>query len=282
MQVLKITLYGEQAHYHVPFTSNNKMTYPLPPYSTVMGLLANILGERCSELFKEDFGLAVVGKSQGYSDEYTWYRNLSESAHLGRFAETDRRDRDGFVEQPGGQVPVLISVLNDVETNIYLYHNEQVLDSLLTNIEKPEKWFNHLHLGRAEDWVVPVSYEIINLQSSETLSDVSWTSADNFRSWLPDPDNLMKCDGHDIADYQAMFEKIKSTRMLITSTYELVEVDYKGRERKWSNKIRNFNHIPVKILNGQIPLVNIWDVPRSLVDSKMKYPVYLAKIDKLG
>lgn len=42
--ILRIRIYRPQAHYRVPFTYQRRHTYPIPPYSTVIGFLCNVLG----------------------------------------------------------------------------------------------------------------------------------------------------------------------------------------------------------------------------------------------
>ncbi|MGB9677695.1 MAG: CRISPR-associated protein Cas5, partial [Candidatus Ratteibacteria bacterium] len=46
MKVSKLKIYQPQAHYRIPFTYQRKHTYPIPPYSTIIGLLCNVLGIR--------------------------------------------------------------------------------------------------------------------------------------------------------------------------------------------------------------------------------------------
>ena len=44
MEALRIELYQDSACYRKPFAYKVTETYPLPPYSTVIGMLHNILG----------------------------------------------------------------------------------------------------------------------------------------------------------------------------------------------------------------------------------------------
>jgi CRISPR-associated protein Cas5, N-terminal domain len=46
LKTLRLKIYQPQAHYRVPFTYQRRHTYPIPPYSTVIGLLCNVLGIR--------------------------------------------------------------------------------------------------------------------------------------------------------------------------------------------------------------------------------------------
>jgi len=44
MKALLIQIYQPTAHFRIPFTYQRRHTYPIPPYSTVIGLLCNLLG----------------------------------------------------------------------------------------------------------------------------------------------------------------------------------------------------------------------------------------------
>jgi len=44
MKALLIKIYQPTAHYRMPFTYQRRHTYPIPPYSTVIGFLCNMLG----------------------------------------------------------------------------------------------------------------------------------------------------------------------------------------------------------------------------------------------
>lgn len=48
-QVLKIKIYQPDAHYRIPFSYQRRFTYPIPPYSTVKGLICNVMGIKSSE-----------------------------------------------------------------------------------------------------------------------------------------------------------------------------------------------------------------------------------------
>ncbi|CQR70767.1 hypothetical protein SOV_42860 [Sporomusa ovata DSM 2662] len=79
MKVLRISLQAQTAHYRIPFTQlRYRQSYPLPPYSTVIGLMMNIIGEqeRIDEFLSKQFGVFVSGKFGVISQEYVWYRNL--------------------------------------------------------------------------------------------------------------------------------------------------------------------------------------------------------------
>ena len=116
MEVLKINIYQPQAHYRMPFTYQRRHTYPIPPYSTILGFLCNILGiknyngnggpneEKFDKLKKTK--IAICGKFEIKTTEYTWFRNLEKDSHIKRFGTAENRFVNGHIEQIGGQTPV--------------------------------------------------------------------------------------------------------------------------------------------------------------------------------
>ncbi|MBC7360793.1 MAG: type I-B CRISPR-associated protein Cas5 [Candidatus Aminicenantes bacterium] len=158
LYVLRTKIYQPQAHYRIPFTYQRRHSYPIPPYSTVIGFLCNLLGYDgmpAEHKYLKNIKISVAGRFEIKTAEYVWFRNLSKDAHLKRFRAVENRSLGGRAEHIGGQSPVLIDILNEVTLIIYLAHNDKafvdhIRHSLLTSDHRLEV----LHLGRAEDWVV--------------------------------------------------------------------------------------------------------------------------------
>jgi CRISPR-associated protein Cas5t len=157
--ILRLKIYQPQAHYRVPFTYQRRHTYPIPPYSTVIGFLCNVLGIDDQE--KEEYQklraikISIAGRFESKTTEYTWFRNLSKSAHVERFGSVDNRRIGGHVEHIGGQSPIFIDVLNEVRLVIHLAHKDKAfLEFIRSSLENPVRRLEVLHLGRAEDWIV--------------------------------------------------------------------------------------------------------------------------------
>jgi CRISPR-associated protein Cas5t len=111
-EALRIELEMPQAHFRKPWSYKIRHTYPIPPFSTVIGLLCNILGD--SELlFKHDFGLSVFSQFSSIDSSYIWLRNLKPKAHINKYMNPQNRElRTNNIEHPGGQSPVKCFVLN--------------------------------------------------------------------------------------------------------------------------------------------------------------------------
>jgi len=157
--ILRLRIYQPQAHYRVPFTYQRRHTYPIPPYSTVIGFLCNVLGidDQEKEEFKQlkKIKMSIAGRFGSKTTEYIWFRNLEKSAHVKRFGTVENRSVGGHIEHIGGQSPISIDVLNEVRLVIHLAHEDKAyLEYIRSSLESPVQRLEVLHLGRAEDWIV--------------------------------------------------------------------------------------------------------------------------------
>lgn len=264
LEVLKIRIYQPQAHYRVPFTYQRRHTYPIPPYSTVIGFLCNILGirnykERGEPCEKENcdcdyhrlkrIKISICGKFATKTTEYVWFRNLSKESHNQRFSNSKVRCISGHIEHIGGQVPVLIDVLNDVTLWIYLYHkNKNFLDKLLDKFKESERKqisrIYPLHLGRAEDWIVIENIKFVKVEIRKGVYNF-----DVF-VWIPERNHFPE---------SFHFEEIGGLLYKIPTFYN----KYNG--------VRNFIYEKVKLNDGVIGNVKF------CCDNEENKPVFLLK-----
>ncbi len=183
LKALRLRIYQPHAHYRVPFTYQRRHTYPIPPYSTVIGLLCNVLGIRNlkmdGEPDDEDYKklkslkISIAGMFESKTTEYTWFRNLSKDSHITRFGSTNIREINGHIEHIGGQSPVIIDILNEVKLFIYFAHDDgDFLTKLKDSLKNPSQRLHPIHLGRAEDWIVFEEISsIFELEYQEKIPD---------------------------------------------------------------------------------------------------------------
>ncbi|MGI9862029.1 type I-B CRISPR-associated protein Cas5b [Moorella naiadis] len=278
LSVFLLQLKAPTAHFRVIHSKNPLKTYPLPPYSTVIGLLANILGDeaKIAALLTGRLALGILAQHEYLTKEYTWLRNMSPSAHKNRFFSVYNRQWQETPEHPGGQSPVVVEVLNEVKVYIYLYHhNAAIVASLQENLSHPERWLSHLHLGRAEDWAMVDKTTVLELRPSNTASDLQ--KACDYYQWMPAPIKAYGL-GDLLAtnDYTSLYNKMQGNVMLVTSLYKRVPVPYESGRK---GLIRNFTHIPARLCCSQVPFLDNFNLPTLLVDTELKTPVYMAAID---
>lgn len=273
IEVLRIKLSTPHAHFRIIHSNHPCKTYPVPPYSTIIGFLANLLGdmELIQKMLTGSLGLGVLSRHAYISNEYTWLRNLSATEHRRRFHAVSNRNWQEIAEHPGGQSPVKIEVLNEVETLIYIFHSDDfILQCLEHNAFLPEKWFSHLHLGRAEDWTIIESVCKVNLRTSREAA--AFKGSGYYYQWMSAFEFSF---GVEQEQYKELYEKLQFPAFLITSRYKLVDMPLgEGSIRG----IRNFDYIPVRLFRGSIPFLSNFKLPAILTDKELEVPVFLALV----
>jgi len=278
LETLRHKVILPNAHFKVVHSGNPHKTFPVPPYSTVIGFLANILGDmgKIKEMLSGGLALGILAQHEYISKEYTWLRNLSREEHCRRYVSAGNRIWQDIAEHPGGQSPVTFEVLNDVTVWIYTYHPESdVLETIKQNSYLPEKWFSHLHLGRSEDWATVEAAEMVKLEVSNRASDMKETG--KYFQWMPQPDYAF---GVNIfineQEYGELYSKILGPATLVTSTYRLVEA-HLGEGK--TGVIRNFKHVPARLIDRPVPFLDSFKLPALFVDRENNTAVYFACIN---
>ncbi len=257
IKVLHIKISPPTAHYRMPFTYQRRHTYPIPPYSTVLGMIINLLGiyNQNNDLFKKlkNCKLSVSGRFDIKHTEYIWFRNLSKTSHKKYFGSETIREKNGETEHIGGQSPMRIDILENMKLNIHIYSEDnEFLETLYQAFLNPVNRSGIIHLGRAEDWVLFEDIRYVELK--QKVLDKNY---DNFfwipqKTWGVNP-NGNKIDG--LLYNMPVFSTIK---------------DYdKTFDR---NGMRTFNYLRVKLNDGAIRGTNY------LFDGKL--PVFLADLSQ--
>lgn len=236
--ILKIKIHQPDAHYRVPFSYQRRFTYPIPPYSTVKGLICNLMGIRDSsdnrlKKIKDGLSLAIYGRYESIVKEYIWFRNLGRESHIGRFNAVTNRIIDNIPQHPGGQMPVIIDVLHNVNLIIYISHPEiSFLEEIKDVFENPSARTSTIYLGRSEDWLVleDIEYPIELKQASiGSIKYFTWIPLGRFAD-----KNFID------SDYDNFFNNLNGNLFRLPTFYEITK----------SNQ-RVFNeYITVKLYEG--------------------------------
>lgn len=262
MKLLRIQIYQPQAHYRIPFTYQRRHTYPIPPYSTVIGFIINLLGiyDQNSDDFRngiKNLKISIAGKFQSKSTEMIWFRNLSKKAHRDRFGFDENRYWGGHIEHFGGQSQMFIDILNDVELVVYLYHqNENFLDKIYQAILNPQSRLEVLHLGRAEDWIV-----FKNLPKFLNEGDIELRNVGkNFKHFFWIPERIFP-----FLNAQLDFNKYEGIYYNLPYFFEIE--NYQNSLNK--NGKRTFYYIKTKLNEGKISQVDF------ILDKELELPIFL-------
>ncbi|MGC9093867.1 MAG: type I-B CRISPR-associated protein Cas5b [Bacteroidota bacterium] len=265
LKVLRLRIYQPQAHYRVPFTYQRRHTYPIPPYSTVIGFLCNVLGYDGMPSEHNDLKnikISIAGRFESKTTEYIWFRNLAKSAHVNRFGAIKNRSVGGHVEHIGGQSPISIDILNDVHLVIHMAHEDPLfLEKIRSSLENPVRRLEILHLGRAEDWIVIEELsEVLELSNFE----ICRVDAD-FRHFFWIPERLYLPEAKDGAsnfnEYEGLLYRLP--------TFWTVE-DYATTRNRHGRRI--FEYMTVKLSDGLLK------EKKFLFDEECALPVFLANL----
>jgi CRISPR-associated protein Cas5t len=219
-KMLKIKIHQPNAHYRVPFSYQRRFTYPIPPYSTVKGLICNLMGikdeddERLKKI--KELYLAIYGRYESLIKEYIWFRNLSKDSHISKFHSANNRILDNVPQHPGGQMPVTIDVLHNVSLIIYIYHpDEDFLNRIKDSFEYPSNRLSVIHLGRSEDWLV---FQEIKLPV-KLIKDSSMNI--RYYTWIPSKEYAQEDFINE--DYGDFFDRLNGNTFRLPTFYKITE-----------------------------------------------------------
>ena len=129
MKILKLKLYQETACYKKPFATKVAETYPLPPYSTIIGMFHKILQAQPGEYFP--MNISVQGSYEGI---FINYQNLRMY-----------KRKDKVTSMPRN-----VHQLLDVNLIIHAQAEDKIIEKIYQNIINGTETFT---LGRNEDIV---------------------------------------------------------------------------------------------------------------------------------
>lgn len=137
MKILKIKLFQETACYKKPFAFKVAETYPLPPYSTVIGMFHKIIGAKSGELFP--MNISIQGEFESIFSNYQTLRK--------------------YKEKEVTTLPMNVHQLLNVNLIIHVKAEDDVIQKIYQNIINGQDSFT---LGRNEDLVRVDEVKIIN------------------------------------------------------------------------------------------------------------------------
>lgn len=158
MKILKLKLYQETACYKKPFANKVAETYPLPPYSTVIGMFHKILQAKPGEYFS--MNISVQGE---YESIFSNYQNLRMY-----------KGKDKVTAMPRN-----VHQLLNVNLIIHVEAEDEIIDKVYYNIINGVETFT---LGRNED-IVRID-EIKILKNVEEVEEVDIKNSAYIPEWL--------------------------------------------------------------------------------------------------
>lgn len=141
MKILKLKLYQETACYKKPFATKVAETYPLPPYSTVIGMFHKILQAKPGEYFP--MNVSVQGD---YESIFSNYQSLRMY-----------KGKDKVTSMPRN-----VHQLLGVNLIIHVQAEDEVIEKIYNNVVNGVETFT---LGRNED--------LVRVDGIKILGDIS-------------------------------------------------------------------------------------------------------------
>lgn len=160
MEILKLKLFQETACYKKPFANKVAETYPLPPYSTVIGMFHKILQAKSGEYFP--MNISIQGD---YESIFSNYQNLRMY-----------KGKDKVTAMPRN-----VHQLLNVNLTIHVQAENEIIDRIYSNIVSGVETFT---LGRNEDIVRIDEVKLIN--EAKHVEEVEVNKSAYIPKWMAD------------------------------------------------------------------------------------------------
>ena len=199
MKILKLKLFQETACYKKPFAFKVAETYPLPPYSTVIGMFHKILGADSGEYYP--INISVQGE---YESIFSNYQNLRMFKGKGEVTAMPRN----------------VHQLLNVHLLIHVKAEDDVIDKIYNNIINGVETFT---LGRNEDLVRVEQIKYVN-EITKADGDIN-----KYNAYVP----MYYDDGF----LEGINYRLNTTYKIVNDLRKWNKVDVKYIEKHTSNKL---------------------------------------------
>lgn len=164
MKAVLIEGYMEIAHFSMPgWCGKRERTYPLPPFSTVIGMVHNL----CKWKKYHEMDISVAGKGiYNESVEMRWKGGAYASRETEEFRKrfpVRVKDKNGFTGWV--EVPVNVDFINDLTFRLHIApKQEEDLNAIYKNVTFPQIYPS---LGKHEDIIRIDNTEIVEIIAEE-------------------------------------------------------------------------------------------------------------------
>ncbi|WP_294726961.1 type I-B CRISPR-associated protein Cas5b [uncultured Fusobacterium sp.] len=228
MKSIRLKLKQNLVNYRFPTSFQLRETYPLPPYSIVIGMVHNT----CNYIKYKPMKISVQGKYHSKVNDLKYFYSF--------FPEKNEKNRDyifvvGEKNKTGiYKSPLYEELLSDVELVIHIVpEDENLVEEIFNAFKTPREYIS---LGRREDLVVVDEVKIVEI-SEERIKDENLRIDRDYRAYVP----------VEIIDKKKVFvegnvDTIQYKGTMYNLTKDYVSVNYGSAKspkffRKW-NKIK--------------------------------------------
>ena len=223
MKVLRLKLFQETACYKKPYAMKVSETYPLPPFSTVIGMIHYVMGATTPIQMK----ISVQGDYDSLFTDYQkhYFIKKQDTAEFPLVLEGLREDLNSVELKDMTSMPIYRHLLYRVNLLIHVLAEDSVLEEMYQSFGANQKV---LSLGRAEDLLRIDCCEIVELVSSEEEVDLLYNAYipqrfidENTSNYIPYRLNSM----YEIINHTRKWEKILVGFMNKGVTFDGEEID---------------------------------------------------------
>lgn len=223
MKAIKLKLYQNMANYKVATSFQLKESYPLPPYSTIIGMVHSL----CD--FKEYVPMDISVKGKYFSkvnDLYTRY----EFKNGMKFEKGRHQIKVGDYGVSKGIATA--ELLVDVNLTIHIIPENQSEESINRIFEAFKYPREYPSLGRREDLALIEDVKIVEIEKKELDEDI--LMGKNEYAYIP----LELLKKSYTIDYGTN-DRLSGTRYLLTKNYKLENIGTKSKPKEiriWEKK----------------------------------------------
>ncbi|MFD2616044.1 type I-B CRISPR-associated protein Cas5b [Terrilactibacillus laevilacticus] len=223
MKAIKVRLWQDLVNYKKPTSFQLKETYPLPPYSTVIGMVHNLCQYQTYHAMK----ISIQGKNfSKVNDLYTRYEFKNGMTY------DSKRHQLKVGDYGVGKGISTTELLVDVKLTLHIIPEDQsIVDEIYNAFLHP---WEYPSLGRREDIAIIDKVKVVEVEEQILSKDIRMRKdygAYIPKDWVENNYILFKNRQQGISDL--------GTRFQLTKNYELVNYGTKKNPkvfRKWNKK----------------------------------------------
>ena len=212
MKAIRLKIFQNLVNYKLPTSFQLKETYPLPPYSTVIGMVHNA----CEFTEYVPMKVSVQGKYHSIvSEVYYSYSFAPERLDKDRLKNYVTITKNSNEKQTGVyKSPLHQNLLSEVELLIHIVpENQELVEEICEKLTYPHEY---LSLGRREDLIVFGELpKIVEVEETELEEDLSIKNS--YSAYIPI--EILKEETVKIGSKEGV--KISGTVYKLTKDYEI-------------------------------------------------------------
>ncbi len=159
MECLRVKLYTPTGIFKNPLSIKGIEVYPLPPYSTIIGLIYRAMGRKWNG---EHFQISIQGDYQAIYRDYVWFK------------------KHNFKDKELGRLPLQVPILYNLWLLIHIKASEELLNEIENGLKEPKEL---LFLSGGE---YPVKVEEVKrVKCAEKRLSEEETITLNYNAYIP-------------------------------------------------------------------------------------------------